>query len=603
MRRFGVLTLALLALTPAASWGQKIPVPLGPQFQVNANVYYDYNQGIYGGPEVAADGAGNFVVVWEGYGKTEGRRFNSFGVPLGGNFGFKLPGSGYSYTDSPVVSAEGAGNFVVVWEEADDVPYKLAAQRYASSGAPLGAAFQVNVATTGVGQGFPAGPEVAHVGGGDFVVVWGDVTDNQVGSYFVGAVVGQRFDSTGAPVGSEFRVNALDVFEVGYTVADPPDGIGIAGRPNGGFVVVWHGYYPDPDSDQQLFARLFDSGGTPLGTEFQVNAYTTGFPNRPAVAVDSDGSFVIVWDDFSAAVSGRRYDSAGTPLGAEFQVSTGVVGDYDVPKVATDGAGNFMVAWLGPYSVLGRQFDSAGTPVGGEFEVSQPSVYPGSVWEPDIATTGAHEFVVVWAGFDDYTGDWDVFARRIGDGVPCSAAPKTTCRQQTAPQGVFRFTQATDPRRSRLAWRWAKGEVTTPEDYGDPFTDTDYAVCVYDASAAPQPILTAFAPARATCGNLPCWRTLSGPGPTIEYIDAATEFGNSSNPDGLRRVRLRPGAEGNAVVIVEGRGENLPLPDLPLIPPVTVQLQASTEECWTAAYNAAAIRANGDGRFRARPGS
>jgi hypothetical protein len=44
--------------------------------------------------------------------------------------------------------------------------------------------------------------------------------------------------------------------------------------------------------------------------------------------------------------------------------------------------------------------------------------------------------------------------------------PKTTCREQTAPRGVFRFTQATDIRRSRLTWRWAKGEATTAESYG-----------------------------------------------------------------------------------------------------------------------------------------
>jgi hypothetical protein len=319
------------------------------------------------------------------------------------------------------------------------------------------------------------------------------------------------------------------------------------------------------------------------------------------VATDGAGGFVVVWTEYYPAI-GRRYDSTGAPIGSQFQINTLFGATF--PKVAADTAGSFMVAWrdaASDSSIVGRQFDTTGAPAGGEFEVTSPGAF-AEVWEPDIAATGPNEFVVVWAGLDDYTGDWDVFAQRIGDAVACGAAPKTTCREQTAPRGVFRFTQATDIRRSRLAWRWAKGEETMPQDYGDPLTETDYALCVYDASADPQPILSAFAPAHAGCPDVPCWRVLSGPGPTVEYIDAGTEFGRNNNPDGVRRVRLRPGAEGKAIVVVEGRGENLTLPGLPLTPPVTVQLQASNDECWTAVYNPAGVRANGDGRFRARPG-
>jgi len=34
----------------------------------------------------------------------------------------------------------------------------------------------------------------------------------------------------------------------------------------------------------------------PVGSEFQVNTYTTSFQRNPAVASDAAGNFVVVWD-------------------------------------------------------------------------------------------------------------------------------------------------------------------------------------------------------------------------------------------------------------------------------------------------------------------
>jgi cysteine-rich repeat protein len=216
-----------------------------------------------------------------------------------------------------------------------------------------------------------------------------------------------------------------------------------------------------------------------------------------------------------------------------------------------------------------------------------------------VAADAGGNFVVAW--LDYYVRDGNgtgVFARRFGAAGPCSPAPQTGCREQTAPRGAFRFREAADPARSRLVWLWSKGVETMPEDFGNPFADTDYALCVYDASADPQPIMSARAPAGGTCGAaaIPCWRELGGPGPPVEYFDLLAAS------DGLMRVRLKPGAEGKARVIVGGRGAALSLPELPLAPPVTVQLQASSGECWTATYQAF-ITKNADGRFRARPGT
>ena len=65
----------------------------------------------------------------------------------------------------------------------------------------------------------------------------------------------------------------------------------------------------------------------PDGPEFQVNTYTTGVQAAPSVAVDTSGNFVVVWqssgpDGSSDGVFGQRFNNTGTPQGTEFQVNT-----------------------------------------------------------------------------------------------------------------------------------------------------------------------------------------------------------------------------------------------------------------------------------------
>ncbi|HLF55336.1 MAG TPA: hypothetical protein VI942_00680 [Thermoanaerobaculia bacterium] len=60
-----------------------------------------------------------------------------------------------------------------------------------------------------------------------------------------------------------------------------------------------------------MFGQRFDSTGSPLGTEFQVNTSTTDFQSDAAVAVDGSGNFVVTWqsegqDESVEGVFGRQ---------------------------------------------------------------------------------------------------------------------------------------------------------------------------------------------------------------------------------------------------------------------------------------------------------
>src|SRR5207302_1035718 len=123
----------------------------------------------------------------------------------------------------------------------------------------------------------------------------------------------------------------------------------------GNFVVVWKSYGSagSDTSSYRMEERRVGKEGKPVGGEFQVNTYTTGCQNRPTVAGDGAGNFVVVWESDGSAgsdtsgysIQAQRYDSSGTPVGGEFQVNTYTTGNQCSPTVTGDGAGNFVVVW------------------------------------------------------------------------------------------------------------------------------------------------------------------------------------------------------------------------------------------------------------------
>jgi len=176
----------------------------------------------------------------------------------------------------------------------------------------------------------------------------------------------------------------------------------------------------------------------------------------------------------------------------------------------------------------------------------------------------------------------------------CGPTPATGCRQTAAGKASVRIKD--DPlfdTKDLLTWSWRKGDTTLVSDFGDPVTGTTrYALCVYDASAAPQPLVEAAIPPGGTCGARACWKA------------TATGFRYSNRdatPHGVFRATLEAGSAGTAVVGIQGKGVNLVPPNPPLTTPVTVQLLAKTgssTQCWQTPYGSAL--ANDNVQFRAK---
>jgi hypothetical protein len=231
------------------------------------------------------------------------------------------------------VASDSSGRFVVAWMSDDGDYWGVFAQRYASTSVPLGGEFRVNTYTTK----HQVYPSVASDSAGNFVVAW--MSRNQDGSYW--GVFAQRYAGTGSPLGGEFRVNT-------YTTSyqDRPS---VASDSTGNFVVTWESFSQD-GSYWGVFAQRYASTGAPLGTEFRINTYTSGLQTKPIVASDSAGNFVVAWEGYpqeagTLGVFGQRYSGAGAPLGGEFRVNTYTTGNQFLPFAASDPSGNFLVAW------------------------------------------------------------------------------------------------------------------------------------------------------------------------------------------------------------------------------------------------------------------
>jgi hypothetical protein len=308
------------------------------------------------------------------------------------------------------VAADSSGNFVIVWQTYDDFGLGVFGQRYASSGAPLGGEFRINTQTSF----FQAYPSVAAGSSGNFVVVW--QSDFQDGGLDRG-VFGQRFSSSGAALGSEFRVNT---YTTGFQHFSS-----VAADSSGNFVVIWFSAGQD-GSAYGIFGQRFSSSGAPLGSEFRVNTYTTGFQYFPSVAAGSSGNFVVVWrsylqDGSSMGLFGQRYASSGAALGSEFRVNTYTTGGQYRPSIAADSGGNFVVSWDSAqdgsaFGIFGQRYASSGTPLGPEFRVN--TFTPNSQFRPSVAADSPGNFVVVWQSFAQDGSASGVFGQRYGQIVP-----------------------------------------------------------------------------------------------------------------------------------------------------------------------------------------
>jgi outer membrane protein assembly factor BamB len=308
-------------------YGQKFNssgVKVGSAFLINT-----YTSGDQTNTAMSMLPDGRFVVVWQtptaSYYCVYGQLYDASGNPVGSEFHISMS----DHCTEPLVKMDSNGNFVVVWRannQGESGAANIYGQRFNASGVILGSAFLINTYTSG-DQTYPA---MSMAQDGRFVVVWQTPT----ASYY--CVYGQLYNASGNAVGSEFHISMSDHCTEPLVAMDS----------NGNFVVVWRVNNQGESGAANIYGQRFNSSGVKVGSEFRINTYTSGDQTYPAMSMAQDGRFVVVWQTPTASyycVYGQLYDASGNPVGSEFHIS---MSDHCTePLVNMDSNGNFVVVW------------------------------------------------------------------------------------------------------------------------------------------------------------------------------------------------------------------------------------------------------------------
>jgi len=342
-------------------YGQRfnaLGVKVAGEFRINTFIPNDQVD-----PSVALDEDGNAMVVWQsssqnnGFAGIYGQRFDSAGVKVGNEFQINTSGIGsLSSKSTPSVVMNAAGDAFVTYGSLSGI----SGQRLDAAGMKVGGEITINTYTAG-----PIGfPSVGIDADGNTVVVWQSY--EQEGSFTFYDIYGQRLDWTGAKVGTEFHVNTF--------VDNSQELPSVAVDTDGDFVVVWQSDNQD-GGGVSIFGQRFDSAGMKVGTEFLINTFTSNYQGNPSVAADANGVILVTWESHGqddAATYGiycQRYDAAGIKVGAESQVNTYTTNAQRYPSVAVDADGDAFVTWSSlnqdgiSWGIYGQVFRSPNPPI------------------------------------------------------------------------------------------------------------------------------------------------------------------------------------------------------------------------------------------------
>jgi hypothetical protein len=382
--------------------------PLGTQTQVTgASPHFQ------GDPSIAAFANGNYVVAWdvdlEVSDKLPGdpaepgifaQLYDKSGHKLGGVIDVSQddPAAGYY---QPEVATDGTSKFIVTWAEQVPQGGDIKSQLFNLNGSPLG---NENVVAGPVDAPIDEN-QVAMNRRGDSVIVW----SQEIGNTGIPGVFGQVYTAAGQSLRGTFRIDAGG--------GDRPS---VAMDNAGGFVVSWESKdLANATRPAELFARRFNSAGSPQGAQWQVSRQATGTAGDSSVAVSPDGRTILVaWDSAKGAgydILARSYTAGGTAADRPFLVNA-TQGEELAPAVAFDRSrAEFVVAWDdqgsgGATAILAQRYNLSLVPQGNEMVVSTNTTRSKSA--PAVAADGQGNLDVAWSALLEGGSEDNVYTQR-----------------------------------------------------------------------------------------------------------------------------------------------------------------------------------------------
>jgi parallel beta-helix repeat protein len=197
-------------------------------------------------------------------------------------------------------------------------------------------------------------------------------------------IFAQRYNAIGEKLGRNFIVN-----EQSWPLSETtPDLVDVALATDGSFVIVW-----ENPKFGQIFVQRYDALAQPIGKNLLVDA-----GSQPAIDMAPNGLFVVVFRS-GYPVCGKRFLSLQDTSGARFDVSH-IMEYHRHPDVAVSADGAFVITWeaevsMGVKRIYAQRYDNQGQEIGANFRVdTDPGRYPKATPAIAIAPDGA--FVIVW---------------------------------------------------------------------------------------------------------------------------------------------------------------------------------------------------------------
>jgi len=321
-----------------------------------------------------------------------------------------------SYQTNSDIGVDSFGNFVIVWRDVrnnpgNQLPPTVYCQRYNNEGLTLGNNFII-------GHDTAQGVRIDVLIDGRFIVTWGKTYENytKLELYF------QRFNRSGQPLNIPVRI-----IDTSYNTSNTSlSRVSIASDMSGRFILTWS-HFAVGDSTRVYFQR-YDSTGIRIGTPQRVNEANSN-AEIPKIAVNNDGSFVIVWQDNRNNITFnkydiymQRYDANANKTGNNIKVNddTNNMIEQLGPDVSTDANGYTVVAWsderlFSPYAAIYYQvFDQNGNPAGVNRRADINAFFGSGTGVPKVSMRQDRKFYIAWVD-RSYAGKLQIFGRRFDE--------------------------------------------------------------------------------------------------------------------------------------------------------------------------------------------
>jgi len=460
-----------------------------PEFRANTTTKGAQSDAAGAAPRVTnlSLGDGSYVLAWssdgqDGSGKAVvARRYGVTGSPAGGEFVVNTYTNGDQLR--PDVGADQAGNFVVVWESVgqDGDLEGVYGQRYMNTGAKNGAEFPLHTVTVNE----QTRPRVAVQPSGAFAVAWETYASPGGASYDAAL---RCFDKDAKPAGPELLVNAVvPDKQMRPDIASFPDG-------SGTYAVVWQSYNQvGATSAWDVYLRLYTANCVPMTDAILVNQVTSDEQSEPAVAVSLEGQIGVAWQSKGQDGSGfgiylRRFDPTGKPLGAESKVNRATESDQTLPSASYLPNGNLVVAWqtLGEdeegFAIKSVEYDSKGVETGVEWFASRTTAK--DQWGPRVIGRANGTWITAWTS-EGQDGDLGTVIGRLSNNGECltdkDCEDNNPCTTNSCAAGKCKSANNTNPCAS-------DGDPCTTGDTcmngqckGTPISCNDNNVCTDDS--------------------------------------------------------------------------------------------------------------------------